>query len=199
MDAIFLTNVRLSFPHLAEPHAPGNNPNAVKKYSADFLMSPDDAGYKKFMEEYAKLALEKWGDQSSQVMQMIQSERKLRCFGQGNEKVNKKTFQPYDGYADMVYIGANRDQMPQMIQADGQPVDGTNTMAYQNEARKMYGGCYVNVALRPWLQDNQYGKGVRCDLVAVQFAKDGEAFGEGTPDASGMFGQVEAPATPDWA
>ena len=62
MDAIFLTNVRLSFPHLAEPHAPGNNPNAVKKYSADFLMSPDDAGYKKFMEEYFWFLSEMPGD-----------------------------------------------------------------------------------------------------------------------------------------
>lgn len=193
-DVIFLTNVRLSFPHLAEPHAAGNNPTAVKKYSADFIMSADDAGYKQFMAQYASLALDKWGENSSQVMQMVLSDRKLRCFGQGNEKVNKKTFKPYDGYADMAYIGANRDQMPQMIQADGTPVDGNNTMAYQQQARKMYGGCYVNVALKPWLQDNAHGRGIRCDLVAVQFLKDGEAFGEGKTDASPMFGQVaEAP------
>lgn len=199
-DIIFVTDVRLSFPHLTEPHAAG--PNAVPKYSADFIMGADHKGYKEFMDQYAKLALDKWGDTANSVMQMIQADRKLRCFGQGNEKVNKKTFQPYDGYADMMYIGANRDQLPQMILPDGQAVDGNNTMAYQEQARKMFGGCYVNVALKPWLQDNQYGKGVRCDLVAVQFLREGEAFGEGATDASGMFGEVTAPVTtaaPDWA
>ena len=68
-------------------------------------------------------------------------------------------------------------------------------MAYQMHTRKMYGGCRVNVALKPWLQENKHGRGIRCDLVALQFAKDGEAFGEGVADASSMFGAVaSAPA-----
>jgi hypothetical protein len=91
-----------------------------------------------------------------------------------------------------VYISANKDQMPQMIQADGSPVDAGNTLAYQALARKLYGGCYVNAAINPWLQDNTAGRGVRCDLVAIQFAKDGEPFGEAAADASALFGAVAA-------
>ena len=49
----------------------------------------------------------------------------------------------------------------------------------------------MNVAIKPWLQDNTHGRGVRCDLVAVQFAGDDAAFGEGSVDASGMFGAVQ--------
>jgi hypothetical protein len=57
----------------------------------------------------------------------------------------------------------------------------------------------VNVALKPWLQENKHGRGVRCDLVAVQFAGDDKAFGEGAVDASGMFGAVAAaPAAPSF-
>jgi hypothetical protein len=82
-----------------------------------------------------------------------------------------------------------------MIQADGQPIDPTNTMAYQQLARKMYGGCRVNAAIKPWPQDNKHGRGIRCDLIAVQFAADDTPFGEGAVDASGMFGAVAgAPA-----
>jgi hypothetical protein len=40
------------------------------------------------------------------------------------------------------------------------------------------------------LQDNKHGRGIRCDLIAVQFAADDVAFGEGATDASGLFGAV---------
>ena len=67
-------------------------------------------------------------------------------------------------------------------------------MAYQMLTRKMYGGCRVNAAVKPWVQANSYGNGIRCDLVAIQFCRDDEAFGEGNVDASGMFGAVSNPA-----
>ena len=189
-EIIFLSNVRLSFPQLVEPRA--SVEGGVKKYSADFIMAPDHAGFQQFMVEYAKLANEKWGANAQQVMQMIQQDRKLRCYGTGSEKIDKKTFQPYLGYANMVYISANKDQPCQMIQADGKPIDPANTMAYQAMGRKMYGGCYVNAAVRPWLQENKHGRGVRCDMVALQFAADGEPFGEGVADVSSLFGAVAA-------
>jgi hypothetical protein len=191
-EIILLSNVRLSFPHLAEPQRQVNESNGKERisYNCEFIMPQDHAGFQKFMATYAAMALEKWKEHAQTVMGMIQSDRKLRCFGRGEEKVNKKTFQPYDGYAGHVFITAGRDSAPQMIQADGQPIDPANTMAYQMLARKMYGGCRVNAAVKPWLQENSYGRGVRCDLIAVQFAGDDGAFGEGAVDASKLFGSV---------
>jgi hypothetical protein len=82
-----------------------------------------------------------------------------------------------------------------ILLADGQAIDPTNSMAYQQLARKMYGGCRVNAAVKPWLQDNKHGRGIRCDLIAVQFAADDKPFGEGAVDASNLFGAVAgAPA-----
>lgn len=190
-DPVFLSNVRLSFPSLVEPRAA--TPESPKKYSADFLMTPDHPDFSKFMQEVGKAALEKWGEHSQNVLQLIQSDRKLRCYGSGAERINKKTFQPYDGYQGVVYISANRDNPPQMIGLDGKPVDGSNIMAYQALARKLYGGCYVHAVVRPWCQENKHGRAIRCDLMAVQFARDGEAFGEGVADVSNMFGAVTAP------
>jgi hypothetical protein len=191
-EIILLSNVRLSFPHLAEPQRQVNESNGKERisYNCEFIMPQDHAGFQKFMATYAAMALEKWKEHAQTVMGMIQSDRKLRCFGRGEEKVNKKTFQPYDGYAGHAFITAGRDSAPQMIQADGQPIDPANTMAYQMLARKMYGGCRVNAAVKPWLQENSYGRGVRCDLIAVQFAGDDAAFGEGAVDASKLFGSV---------
>jgi len=201
-DLIFLSNVRLSFPHLAEPQrkvSPETGKERVS-YSGDFIMAPDHPGFKQFMAKVNDMALAKWKEHAGTVMSMINADRKLRCYGDGMQKVNSKTFQTYDGYAGQVFITAGRDQPPQIIQPDGTPVDPTNSMAYQALTRNMYGGCRVNVAVKPWLQENKHGRGVRCDLVAVQFAGDDKAFGEGAVDASGMFGAVAAaaPAAPSF-
>jgi hypothetical protein len=194
-DVIYLSKVRLSFPHLIEPQKHVNEVTGAVRisYNADFLLTPDNPSFKQFMEKVHALAVAKWEGHASTVLQMIQNDRRQRCYGAGEEKVNKKSFEPYDGYVGHVFITASLERQPQMIQENGQPVDPTNTMAYQQIARKMYGGCYVNAAVKPWPQVNKHGNGVRCDLIAVQFAEDGKAFGEGAVDVSGMFG-ASAPA-----
>jgi hypothetical protein len=192
MEVLFLSNVRLSFPQLVEPRSAKKG--GVPKYSADFLLEPNSPEVQKFFAEVQKAATEKWKEHAAAVLQIVQNDRKLRCYGKGEEKVNGKTFKVYEGYEGKVYISANKEQMPKMIQADGSPIDATNTMAYQQLARKLYGGCYVNAAVRPWLQENEHGRGVRCDLLAVQFNRDGQPFGEAVADASAMFGAVASAA-----
>lgn len=194
-EIIFATDLVLSFPHLVDAHkAPTAAPTVQPKFSADFIIPVDHPALKAFMHRYAEMAQAKWGENANAVMQMIQADRKNRCFGMGTEKVDKKTFKPYKGYDGKAYITASRADRPQMIRADGSPVDASNTMEQQALARKMYGGCYVNVALKPWIQENSFGRGIRCDLVAIQFAKDGESFGDAAePDVTNMFAAVAAP------
>ena len=200
-EIIYLSNVRLSFPHLAEPQRQVNEATGKERisYNCEFIMPQDHAGFTQFIQRYGSMVLEKWKEHAQTIMGMIQNDRKLRCFGRGEEKINNKTFQPYDGYAGHVFITAGRDSQPQVIQADGQPIDPTNTMAYQQLTRKMYGGCRVNAAVKPWLQENKHGRGVRCDLIAVQFAGDDTPFGDGAVDASNLFGAVAGAAPAGFA
>jgi hypothetical protein len=200
-DIIFLSNVRLSFPHLAEPQKQVNEVNGQTRisYNCEFIMPQDHPGFQQFMARYGALALDKWKEHAQPVMAMILQDRKTRCFGRGEEKVNRKTFQIYDGYAGNMFITAGRDSAPQMIQLDGTAIDPNNSMAYQTLARKMYGGCRVNAAVKPWPQDNKHGRGIRCDLIAVQFAADDTPFGEGAADASNLFGAVQQAAVPGFA
>jgi len=196
-DIIFISGARLSFPHLAEPQKQRNEVTGAERisYNCELLLPPDHPGVAAFMRRYAELAQMKWAEHAQQVMQMIQADRKTRCYGTGEEKINKKTFKPYDGYAGHIYITCGRDTPPQVIQADGSPIDPNNTMAYQQLTRKMYGGCRVNAAIKPWAQQNKHGNGIRCDLVAIQFASDDTPFGEGAVDASNLFAAVaSAPA-----
>lgn len=190
-DVIYLSNVRLSFPALIE--AKVSTPGAEPKFGADLLMPPNDTNLARFMAEVGKVAGEKWKDNAQNVLAVMQNERKLRCYGQGSEKIDKKTYKPYNGYEGMSYITAssNADRPPMIMRPDGTGVDNANTMERQQLARKLYGGCFVNVAVRPWPQDNQFGRAVRCELIAIQFAADGEAFGEGSVDVTPYFGVVQ--------
>jgi hypothetical protein len=123
-------------------------------------------------------------------MQMIAAERKLRCFGAGDERISRKTMKPFDGYPGKVYVSAISDSQPGVFDAKGVIIPETNTMAVMNELRRFYGGCYVNAAVSPWCQDNKHGRAMRCELIAIQFAGPGEPFGEGRPDVTGLFGTV---------
>lgn len=197
-NVIYLSNVRLSFPHLIEPQKRVDATTGKERvsYNCEFIMPASHPGYQQFMKEYGAMALEKWKEHANTVMQLIHADRKSRCYGVGEEKVNKKTFQPYDGYAGGVYITAGKESPPQIIQSDGTPIDPANSMAYQQLTRRMYGGCRVNAAVKPWVQDNKHGRGIRCDLIAVQFAGDDKPFGEGAADVTGIFGAVQtAPAS----
>jgi hypothetical protein len=195
-DVIFLSNVRLSFPNLAQPQVQKNELTGAERvsYNCELIMPQEHPGLAQFMQRYATMAQEKWKEHAQTVMQMIQTDRKLRCFGAGQEKVNSRTFQPYDGYPGMYFITVGAKNRPQMIQPDGSPVNPDDSMAYTQLARKLYGGCRVNAAIRPWLQENKHGRGVRCDLIAIQFAADDKPFGESAPDVSNLFGATQAPA-----
>jgi Protein of unknown function (DUF2815) len=191
-EVIFLSDVRLSFPHIAEPQKQVNEQTGKERisYNCEFIMPQNHPGWVKFWSVYQKMMVDEYKANAPTVMQMIQNDRKLRGFGMGSEKINKKTFAPYDGYDGNVFITAGSDRQPQMIQADGNPVDPANTMACMQLARRLYGGCRVNAAVKPWVQKNKHGNGFRCDLVAVQFLRDDTAFGEGAVDVTGLFGQV---------
>ena len=197
-NVIFLSDVRLSFPHIAEPQKQRNEVTGKERisYNAEFILPATHPGWQKTMQVYGQMMVGMFAEHANTVMQMIQNDRKLRGFGVGTEKINKKTFKPYDGYEGQMFITAGSERQPQIIQADGSPVDPANTMAVQQLARKLYGGCRVNAAVKPWVQKNQHGNGFRFDLVAVQFFKDDVAFGEGVVDASGLFGAVQPAAGP---
>jgi hypothetical protein len=189
---IHFTNVRVSFPNIIEPQKQQTPDGERISYNAAFLMLPTDPNFAKFMHLINQIAVEKWKEQAPLVMAHVQRDTKGRCYAQGEEKVNSKTLKPYDGYAGNIVISAGNKVMPQMVDAQGAPVDPANTMAYQAIARKMYAGSRVNVALKPWLQENKHGRAIRCELVALQFATDDTPFGEGHVDVTGMF----APTAP---
>lgn len=200
---VYLTNVRLSYPNLAAPQVMRKNDGTERKtFNAVFLLDANDPQFNTFIARCTEMAQEQWKEHAPTVLQMIYQERKSRCFSRGEEHINSKTMQVRDGYAGKMVISAGGERQPQAIDPSGAPVPPDNTMAVQATMRKLYGGCRVNVALRPWMQQNKHGNGIRCDIIAIQFARDDTPFGEAVPDVSGVFGAVEQPQgqtnQPDW-
>ena len=161
---IKLNNIRLSFPSLFKP-AEFNGDQG--KYEATFLM--DKKTQAKMIEEVeAKIAL-------------IQKDNKAKV---APDKICLKDgeYISYDGYDGCMAIKANSNRRPTVIDRDKSPIT--------EDDNKIYAGCYVNCVLELWFMNNNFGKRVCCNLLGVQFAKDGESFGAGPVDASDDFADI---------
>lgn len=167
MSVITLKNVRLSFPQIWTPKAymEGQTP----KYSANLLLDKDGdadqiAVVKKEIKKAATAAFN--GD----IPKGLKT-----CLGDGVEKA-------YDGYENAMFISCSSRQRPTVIDRDRTPL--------VEEDGKPYAGCYVNAAISLWVQNNQFGKRVNCNLTALQFVKDGEQFGGGGIVVDDVFDDI---------
>ena len=72
-DIIYLSNVRLSFPHIIEPQRQVNEQTGKERisYNCEFIMPKDHAGFAQFMQRYAAMAAQKWKEHANTVMSMI--------------------------------------------------------------------------------------------------------------------------------
>lgn len=165
---IIIKNARLSFPSLFKPSA--FDDSQEPKYSATFLL---DKKSQKEMIDQVNAAVEKVAKEKFQGK--LPAGLKT-CFRDGNERDH------VGGYAESMFINASSKRRPPVVDKDKSPL--------VEEDGKPYAGCFVNAVVRLWAQDNKWGKRVNASLEAVQFAKDGEAFGIAPVDASSVFDEV---------
>ena len=96
----------------------------------------------------------------------------------------------YDGYAGQMSIKASSNKRPMVI--------GTDRAPLTEDDGKIYSGCYVNAIIELWFQDNQYGKRVNANLLAVQFVKDGQPFGDGVTASVDDFDELDDVSAEDF-
>ena len=186
---IQLANVRLSYPAIWKPKAfaaasPGEQ-TSEPKYQATALISkttdpksedfprvivdgkPQPDAVKALQAAIQAVAEEKWG--KGKVPKAMNP-----CLHDGSEKDDT------DGYGDgVVFIGASSKNRVPVIDRDLTPLT--------EESGRPYAGCYVNISIKLWAQDNQYGKRVNAQLRAIQFVRKGEPFGEAPVDVNKEF------------
>lgn len=170
--SMVIKNVTLSYPHLSEPYAKREDDDtdakfeARKKYSLAAMLSKDT-----HEETYDHL------------LDIIKS-----ASVQAKVKVAKKDFFISDGddsakeeYEGSWVVNAREKRKPTCRSSAGAVISDEEV----ND--KFYAGCMVNVLVKPWVQNNPYGKKVNLNLQAVQFVADGERIGGGPVDDEGAF------------
>ena len=85
----------------------------------------------------------------------------------------------YDGFEGMHTFNATNKVRPLVIDSNKTPLTAADG--------KPYAGCYVDVIVEFWAQDNSYGKRVNATLSGVQFRADGDAFSGGRPASTDEF------------
>ena len=150
---ILLKNVRASYPHIFKPSAfEGGEPS----YSIMALMPKDthDKAKKLIDSQVAKL--------SAEAKIKVAADKVFCRDGDQSDRAEAE---------GMWTVSAREKKRPIVRDKDKSTVDSA-------DADKFYGGCWVNLLIRPWVQNNQFGKRVNANFVAVQFVRDDEAFGE---------------------
>jgi len=166
---IIIKNVRLAF---FNGYEPGSYEGKLT-YGAQCIVDPaDKAQVAKIDAAMEHTAIEKWGAKAKAFLADMKAKDRL-CFRHGPK--NAANGEPYDGFAGMFYIACSsrENQPPLMLKA--------NKSISAARDGDLYSGCYADVKLSLWAQDNQYGKRINASLSGVQFFRDGEAFSGGRP------------------
>ncbi len=172
---MMLKNVRLAFPALWE--AETVNGEGKPSFSAALLLDPEHPQVGEIRQRMLAVANDKWKDKGASVYKALEKSDKL-ALHDGDAKSN------YDGFPGNLYVSAAAQEGARPAIIDGQrrqltPKDG-----------KPYAGCYVNVSLEFWAQDNAYGKRINAQLRGVQFLRDGDAFSAARPADADEFEEV---------
>lgn len=167
---IKIENIRVSYPHLDKPYA-GNqngddNNQAEPKYGLVALL-PKDTHV-----EAKDLCLEVIKQIQEDNDIKIAKDKKFIRDGDDSDKVENE---------GCYTISAREARRPSVRNKNAVP------MTEREIQDNIYGGCWGSVLIRPWLQDNKYGKRINASLIAFQFLRDDEPFGEGRVDDDGVF------------
>jgi hypothetical protein len=156
MSKIKLQNVRLSFPSLFRKAVFNGDET---KYEATFMLDKT---------EHADL-IKQIDNAVAGMMKDAFKGAKIPadkiCLKDGDDSGRSE----YEGH---MTIKASNAKRPLVIDRDKTPLgEGDN---------RIYSGCYVNGIVELWAQNNQWGKRINANLLAVQFFRDGDPFGDGT-------------------
>lgn len=155
MSKFKVQNVRLSFPSLFQQASFGGE--STGKYEATFVL--DKVEHKDVIEQI-KATMN--SIQKDTIKAKVSADK--LCLKDGDESGREE-------FAGCYTIKASTKKRPLVIDRDRSPIT--------EDDNKVYAGCYVNAIFSLWGQNNQYGKRVNAQLDGVQFARDGEPFGDG--------------------
>lgn len=171
-DTIRLDNVRLSYPHVATPQK-NTSDDGVDTYSYNVTCLLPKATHGEARKICADLMTKLMADKKF----TIPAAKKFIKNGDAVDDDGARIMGPE--CEGMYVVSAREKNRPMLRGKKLDPATGKPMRLTPEDAEQLfYGGCYANVLIRPWLQDNKFGKRINAGLSAVQFLRDGEPFGQ---------------------
>ncbi len=171
---------RIAFAAIWEAEAYENNDPT---FNLKGIIDPSDAAtIKKIEDAMDAVAKEKWKEKASTILDnMTRTGNKADTFFRRGPYKNKDGM-PHVGFENMFYFSTSSATRPLVI-------DRNKTILTPADGRP-YSGCYCNVQVEIYAQDNKHGRGIRATLKGIQFVKDGEAFSGGPPASPDDFADL---------
>ena len=156
---LMLPEVRGSFLVLGEPEQyQGAGPF---RWSATALIPYDSALLQKVRDALKETAKQKWEKKWEIHYEACITDPKACCLVDGKRK-------DYDGYQGHFALTAHRYQdkgRPLVMDTDKSPIYKPNNEIYEGKGGRLYSGCFINMQVEFWAQDNKTGKGLRATLL----------------------------------
>lgn len=172
-EIVWVMGARLAFADgVFEKKAIAGDSSSTPRYNCCLLLPQGDKQVKVIEALQEQLVLEhewKSKEKGADVLKSLTKKDRL-ALHDGDDKTK------YEGFPGAVYLSPSSDTRPTTIDRDRSPLT--------KDDGKIYGGCYVNAKVEIWVQDNQWGQRVNAKLLGVQFVKDGDSFGSGSPPAN---------------
>lgn len=182
---LMLPNVRCAFLVLGEPEQ--YQGKGAFRWAAVGLVPAGSPLKAEVDVALVKAAEEKWDKKAAGYLKAILTDPKGCCWQDGARKEN------YDGFAGNFALSAYRYQdkgRPLVMDRDKSPIYKPDNTVYDGKGGIIYAGCFVNMQVEIWAQDNGNGRGLRATLLGIQKARDGDAFGGGAAPNAEDFGEV---------
>lgn len=161
MARFVIPNARISFPHVFSKGTFEGKPS--DKYECTLLIDKEDEATLALIKLETKKILLAEFQKIEKIPKGITKGTRY-CLRDGDDA-------EYDGYAGcMSFKSANKAQ-PKLM--------GRDKNIITEDSGLLYAGSYADAVVGLWVQDNQYGKGVRANLFALRHRSDGEPFGQG--------------------
>jgi hypothetical protein len=170
---MWVMNARLAFAEgVFEKKGIAGDASSTPRYNCGLILAPSDPQIKVIEEAQRELVLaHDWkGDEEAEAVLRLLEKKDRLALHDGDDK------QKYAGFPGNYYLSPNADTRPTVVDRDKSPLTAKDG--------RIYSGCYVNAKVELWVQDNKWGQRVNSTLLGVQFVKDGDAFGSGSPPAN---------------
>lgn len=156
------------------------NEGDTPKYGCQSIIEPGSEAEQAAKAAMAQTAQETFGANWQAIVKAMEKSKK--CLRNGNDNLDKDG-NIRDGYADKMYLVARNKAKPALVGRKNP--DGTFQHLTEADG-KPYGGCFANVKvdIKAMKAKEKIPNQIYASLLAVQFVRDGEAFGAapGTPD-----------------